>query len=202
MFFNNLVSDELVNFNNFVERKYVLSDVAFTRKGKLSLSSAIKYPLCNNRKTTSIDINRFLRNELNDKGVRISKQAVSEKRQFIDLQVYVDMNDSLISKIYSHEEEMSSFKGFHVFAVDESIIEIPNNELTRVEFNIPKKTGLKKPPSSARISCMVDTHWDFIISSNLTNKKVNEIEHTLMHLDDAKNKINLTKTITTYDRGL
>ena len=37
MFLSRLVSDEFGNFNNFVERKYVLSDVAFTRKGKLSL---------------------------------------------------------------------------------------------------------------------------------------------------------------------
>ena len=47
---------------------------------------------------------------------------------------------------------------------------------------------------------MADTHWDFIISSNLTNKSVDEIEHALMHLDDAKNKMDMTKTITTYDR--
>lgn len=200
MFFSGLVSDEFGNFNNFVERKYVLSDVAFTRKGKLSLESTIKYPLCNNRKTTSIDINRFLRNELNDRGVRITKQAVSEKRQFIDSQVYVDMNDSLISKIYDHEDEMTSFKEFFVFAIDGSIVEIPNNPLTREEFNIPEKTELRKDTSSARISCMADTNWDFIISSNLTNKYVDEIEHALMHLDDAKNKIDMTKTITTYDR--
>ena len=47
---------------------------------------------------------------------------------------------------------------------------------------------------------MADTKWDFIISSNITNKSTSEIEHALMHLDDAKNKIDLTKTITTYDR--
>ena len=176
MFLSGLVSYEFGNFNNFVERKYVLSDVAFTRKGKLSLESMIKYPLCNNKKTTSIEINRFLRNELNDRGVRITKQAVSEKRQFIDPQVYIDMNDSLISKIYAHEDEMTTFKGFYVCAIDGSIVEIPNTKLTREEF------------------------WDFIISSNITNKNTSEIEHALMHLDDAKNKMDLTKTITTYDR--
>ena len=137
---------------------------------------------------------------MNDRGVRITKQAVSEKRQFIDPQVYVDMNDSLISKIYDHEDEMTSFKEFFVFAIDGSIVEIPNNPLTREEFNIPEKTELRKDTSSARISCMADTNWDFIISSNLTNKYVDEIEHALMHLDDAKNKIDMTKTITTYDR--
>lgn len=200
MFLSRIVSDEFGNFNNFVERKYVLSDVDFTRKGKLSLESMIKYPLCNNKKTTSIEINRFLRNELNDRCVRITKQAVSEKRQFIDPQVYIDMNGSLISKIYAHKDEITTFKGFNVYAIDGSIVEIPNTKLTREEFEIPEKTELMKDTSTARISCMADTKWDFIISSNITNKSTSEIEHALMHLDDVKNKIDLTKTITTYDR--
>jgi hypothetical protein len=201
MFFKDFVSEEFGNFNNFVERKYVLSETAFTRKGKLSLKAMIKYPLCNRKKTTSIEVNRFLRNELNDRGVTITKQAISEKRQFIDPIVYIDMNDSFISKIYAHQDEMTSFKGFHVCAIDSSIVEIPNTKLTRKEFEIPEKTQPKKNTSSARISCMVDTHWDFVISSNLTNKKVNELTNAMIHLDDAKDKIDLKKTITTYDRG-
>ena len=201
MFFEGFVTDEFGNFNNFVERKYVLSEHAFTRKGKLSLASIIKYPLCNRKKTTSIEVNRFLRNELNDRGVTITKQAISEKRQFIDPIVYEDMNNSLISKIYAHQEEMASFKGFHVCAIDSSIVEIPNTKLTREEFGIPEKTQLRKDTSAARISCMADTHWDFIISSNITNKKVNEVTNAIIHLDDAKDKMDLTKTITTYDRG-
>lgn len=104
---------------------------------------------------------------MNDRGVRITKQAVSEKRQFIDPKVYIDMNDSLISKIYAHEDEMSTFKGFYVCAINESIVEIPNTKITREEFEIPEKTELKKNTSTARISCMADTKWDFIISSNI-----------------------------------
>ena len=201
MFFKDFVLEEFGNFNSFVERKYVLCESAFTRKGKLSLKAIIKYPLCNRKKTTSIEVNRFLRNELNDRGVTITKQAISEKRQFIDPIVYIDMNDSFISKIYSRQDEMASFKGFHVCAIDSSIVEIPNTKLTRKEFEIPEKTQPKKNTSSARISCMVDTHWDFVISSNLTNKKVNELTNAMIHLDDAKDKIDLKKTITTYDRG-
>lgn len=138
---------------------------------------------------------------MNDRGVTITKQAISEKRQFINPIVYIDMNDSFISKIYSRQDEMASFKGFHVCAIDSSIVEIPNTKLTRKEFEIPEKTQPKKNTSSARISCMVDTHWDFVISSNLTNKKVNELTNAMIHLDDAKDKIDLKKTITTYDRG-
>ena len=174
MIFKDFVLEEFKNFNNFVERKYVLSETAFTRKGKLSLESIIKYPLCNRKKTTSIEVNRFLRNELNDRGVTITKQAISEKRQFIDPIVYIDMNDNFISKIYAHQEEMASFKGFHVCAIDSSIVEIPNTKITRKEFGIPEKTQLMKDTSTARISCMVDTQLDFVLSSNLTNKKVSE----------------------------
>ena len=48
---------------------------------------------------------------------------------------------------------------------------------------------------------MVNTYWDFVISTNLTNKKVNELTNAIMHLNDAKDKMDLTRTITTYDRG-
>lgn len=96
---------------------------------------------------------------------------------------------------------MPSFKGLHVCAIDSSIIEIPNTKLTRDDFGIPEKTQTYKDTSVARISCMVDAHWDFIISSNLTSKNVDEITNALIHLDDAKNKLDLTKTITLYDRG-
>ena len=104
--------EEFGNFNNFVERKYVLSETAFTRKGKLSLKSIIKYPLCNRKKTTSIEVNRFLRNELNDRGVTITKQAISEKRQFIDPIVYIGMNDNFISKSMSIRKKWHHSKDF------------------------------------------------------------------------------------------
>ena len=111
------------------------------------------------------------------------------------------MNDDLVSSIYDQIDEMPSFKGLHVCAIDSSIIEIPNTKLTRDDFGIPEKTQTYKDTSVARISCMVDAHWDFIISSNLTSKNVDEITNALIHLDDAKNKLDLTKTITLYDRG-
>lgn len=79
MFFKDFVLEEFKNFNNFVERKYVLSETAFTRKGKLSLESIIKYPLCNRKKTTSIEVNRFLRNELNDRVLQLLNKLFQKK---------------------------------------------------------------------------------------------------------------------------
>ncbi|MCC7554334.1 MAG: hypothetical protein KO202_07600 [Methanobacteriaceae archaeon] len=48
---------------------------------------------------------------------------------------------------------------------------------------------------------MVDTHKDYVSSSNLTNKFLNELEHVLFHLKDAENKINLKKIIKCYGKG-
>ena len=76
---------------------------------------------------------------------------------------------------------MPSFKGLHVCVIDLSIIEIPNTKLTRDDFGIPEKTQTYKDTSVARISCTgLDAHWDFIISSNLTSKNVDEITNALI----------------------
>ena len=189
------------SFNNFVDYKYVNSDVAFSRSGKVSLASAIKYLLCNTKKTTSIEANRFIRRELGDNTVSITKAGMLDRLQYINPQVYIDMNDVAINEIYSHQEEMASFKDFFVTATDASIIEIPNHKITREEFEIPENTEFKTHKSSARISCMADVKNDLILSSNITNKYVSELENALFHLDDVKDKINLSKTITNYDRG-
>ena len=92
-------------------------------------------------------------------------------------------------------------KVFFVTATDTSVIEIPNHKITREEMEIPENTKIKTHKSSARISCMVDAKNDFVLSSNITNKYVSELEHALIHLNDVKDKIDLSKTITNYDRG-
>ena len=40
----------LSNFNKYVDRKYVLTKNAYTRKSKWDLETAIKYPICSNKK--------------------------------------------------------------------------------------------------------------------------------------------------------
>lgn len=197
----NVFSNLFAKYNNFIDYKYVNSDVAFTRNGKVSLESAIKYPLCNNKKTTSIEVNKFIRNELGDNTMSLTKSGISDRMQYIEPQVYIDMNDVAVVDLYNNPDETALFKGFNVTAIDASIIEIPNVKLTREEFGIPENTKLKTYKSSARISCMVDTQRDYILSSNITYKDMSELEHALFHLNDVKNKIDLKKTITLYDRG-
>ena len=50
MVFENVFSNFLANFNNFVDEKYILSDNAFIRSGKWILETAIKFSLFNREK--------------------------------------------------------------------------------------------------------------------------------------------------------
>ena len=196
-----VISNLLVNINNFVDHKYVLVDNKFVRKGKLSLEDAIKFPLCNTKKTTTTEVNKYIRKMCGDLSMTIKKQSVSEKMQFIDPQVYIDMNDVSVMDLYEESREMGSFKDFIVCAIDGSVVELPNDKITRKEFEISENGEPTQNNTTGRVSCLCDVNKCYILSSIITNKKAHEHELALFHLEDIKNKINPNKLIITYDRG-
>lgn len=115
MVFENVFSNFLANFNNFVDEKYILSDNAFVRSGKWSLETAIKFPLFNRKKTKFNEVNRYLRSQTGDYSMKITGSGVCDRMQYIDPKVYIDMNDGVIMEIYDFVEEMETFKGFSRF---------------------------------------------------------------------------------------
>ena len=68
----------------------------------------------------------------------VSKQAFSERRMIIDPQAYIDINDDLIREIYKKPEELKTFKGYYLTAMDGSIFDLPNYPTIREDFNIQK----------------------------------------------------------------
>ena len=63
MVFDLMFSNFLVNFNNFVDEKQILSDNAFVRSEKWNLETAIKFPLSYCKKTKFNEVNKFLRSQ-------------------------------------------------------------------------------------------------------------------------------------------
>ena len=200
MVFENVFSNFLVNFNNFIDEKYILSDNAFVRKGKWSLETAIKFPLFNRKKTKFNEVNRYLRSQTGDNSMKITGSGVCDRMQYIDPKVYINMNDGVIIEMYDNVKEMETFNGFHVFAIDGSYVEIPNHPQAREEMGVPENNDVETFAANARISCTVDTKMDFVVSSIIDSQTVDEITLALRHLEDLKNKINMNKVITCYDR--
>ena len=96
------------------------------------------------KKTKLNDVNRYLREKTDDRLKRIKNSAVSDRMQYIDPKVYIDMNTGVISEIYSAVEDIPTFKGFNVFAIDGSVCDIPTVPLTRQEFKFLMTHHLKK----------------------------------------------------------
>lgn len=64
-----------------------------------------------------------MRNETSDYSMKITGSGVCDIMQYIDPKVYIDMNNGVIMKMYNNLEEMETFKGFHIFAIDGSIVD-------------------------------------------------------------------------------
>ena len=105
----------------------------------------------------------------------ISKSAIGQQRSFIDPQAYVDMNEDFINGIYNDYEEKDKFKGYIVLAGDSPICDSPNTKLTYQEYNQPHFNLIKKELLRFRASCIADANLDFILTSEFTSTKIDEI---------------------------
>ena len=55
--------------------------------------------------------------------------------------------------------------------------------------------------SRARISCFLDVYSKIIISAVIVQKKVSEVQLAIDHLMELKNRMDISKLISTFDRG-
>ena len=117
LFYSELFSDLLSNFDQYVAREYVLDDNAYTRNGTWDLETAIKYPICSNKKTKFKDVNKFLKRHKSDFTVSITGSGVCDRMQYIDPQVYIDMLDDSVKRIYENKN-LYQFKGKIITAID------------------------------------------------------------------------------------
>ena len=194
-----VLSASMGNFNSYVCDKYILVDNKI-RNRKLPQECIMKYILWNRGRTTALEALYFMEEYWGELDMDVSKQAISQRRMIIDPQAYIDINDDLIREIYKRPEELKTFKGFYLTADDGSIFDLPNYPTVREDFDI-KYNNHSHHTATARVSNMVDVLNEFIISSAISNRKYSEVKHAISHLEDAKDKIDLTKTITIYDRG-
>ena len=193
--------DNMGNFNSYVCDKYILDDNKFVRNRKLTQECIMKYVLWNRGRTTALEALYFMEEYWGVMDMDVSKQAISQRRMIIDPQAYIDINDDLIKAIYKRPEELKTFKGYYLTAIDGSIFDLPNYPTIREDFAIDENIDHTHHTATARVSTMVDVLNEFILSSSISNRKRGELKHALNHVDDVKSKINHRKTIIVCDRG-
>lgn len=195
------------NLDKYVDRKYIIEDGKnhFVRNRKTNLESIIKYPFYDCGRTTAVEAINFIRSEKKDKNMTLTKSNISQRRKLLDHVCYVDMNEDFIDGIYNDPDRPGLYRGYSILAGDTSICDAPNigyTEKQLKELNNPHFNRLRKELIRFRASCIADTQTDFILTATITNsKKIGEVELAMQHLDNLNQRIDMTNTITTYDRG-
>ena len=195
------------NLDKYVDEKYIIDDGKqhFVRNRKTTQKSIMKYPLYNHGRTTAVEAIDFIRKEKKDKNMTITKSDISQRRKLLQHLCYVDMIEDFIDGIYNDSERPGTFKGCSIFACDTSVCDAPNigyTEKQLKELNNPHLNRLKKELIRFRASCIADAQTDLILTAEIVNsKKETEIELAMKHLDNLNQRIDMTNTITTYDRG-
>ena len=81
-----------------------------------------------------------------------------------------------------------------------SIVDFPNVTLTREEFPVGDKNLLKENRIHRRASYFLDVHSKYILTVKIIETIINEVDLTIEHLENLKQRLNIKKLITIYYR--
>lgn len=199
--FDRNIKEFFRKFDHYVSEKYVTEKDRFIRERKMNQKEYLAYILIQRSCTGYIEAVRFFTRMMKNDFNTISSQAIGKQRMFIDPQVFIDMSKDFIDHLYSKALGFSKLKGYIVCGCDGSIIDIPNVTLTRIQFPVGDEGLLKEKRIRARVSCFLDVHSKHILTAKIVERTKSETELAIEHLKDMKNRFDIRKLITVYDRG-
>ena len=188
-------------FECFISKKYIAEDNRFIRDRKMTQKEYTAFILSQRSCTSYIETIRFFTMWLKKDFETISSQGIGKQRMFIDPKVFIDMYECFIDELYSKFSGFSKFQGYIIGACDGSIVDLPNVTLTREEFPVGDENLLKEKRIRARVSCILDVHSKHILTAKIVETTVNEIDLAIEHLENLRQRLDITKLITIYDRG-
>ena len=199
--FDRFVIDFFRLFDCFISNKYITEDNRFIRDRKMTQKEYTAFILSQRSCTSYIETIRFFTIWLKNDFKTISSQGIGKQRMFIDPKVFIDMYECFIDELYSKFSGFSKFQGYIIGACDGSIVDLPNVTLTREEFPVGDENLLKEKRIRARVSCILDVHSKHILTAKIVETTVNEIDLAIEHLENLRQRLDITKLITIYDRG-
>ena len=188
-------------FECFISKRYITEDNRFIRDRKMTQKEYTAFILSQRSCTSYIETIRFFTIWLKNDFKTISSQGIGKQRMFIDPKVFIDMYECFIDELYSKFSGFSKFQGYIIGACDGSIVDLPNVTLTREEFPVGDENLLKEKRIRARVSCILDVHSKHILTAKIVETSVNEIDLAIEHLENLRQRLDITKLITNYDRG-
>lgn len=156
---------QLIKSKEFLN-SYRISSKYFTRKRKISFVQLIYFILNKKGLTLNMEIDNF-KETIGDDIDNITESAICQQRQKINAEAFKELNREYIKDSYQNIDEVKKLKGYLVFAIDGSDIELPNIEEMKKKFG--QSGGKKNQRTSARAkcSCLYDVMNCWIVDSIL-----------------------------------
>ena len=187
---------------NTVKESYKNTESSFTRERKMGFNDYIWYLIMQKGRTTSLELDEYLKNKNGTYEISISKQAFSKQRQNLKPEIFIDIyKDYLIDFYKNYPEEVKMYKGYYVCAIDGSLFEIPNTKELREAYKTQKNSSGDRESARARVSGIYDVENGFMIDALIKDCGEGEKELAKKNIENASKILNLEKCIIIFDRG-
>lgn len=187
---------------NNQNEKYKNNSKAFVRERKMSFTDYVWYLIMQKGRTTSMELDEYLKNKNGTYKISISKQAFSKQRQYLKPQIFIDIYKDYLEDFYhNYPEENKTYKGYNVCAIDGSLFEIPNTKELREEYKTQKNSSGDRESARARVSGIYDVENGFMIDALIKDCGEGEKELAKENIENAGKIINLENCIIIFDRG-
>ena len=187
---------------NNQNEKYKNNSKVFVRERKMSFTDYVWYLIMQKGRTTSMELDEYLKNKNGTYKISISKQAFSKQRQYLKPQIFIDIYKDYLEDFYhNYPEENKTYKGYNVCAIDGSLFEIPNTKELREEYKTQKNSSGDRESARARVSGIYDVENGFMIDALIKDCGEGEKELAKENIENAGKIINLENCIIIFDRG-
>ena len=187
---------------NNQNEKYKNNSKVFVRERKMSFTDYVWYLIMQKGRTTSMELDEYLKNKNGTYKISISKQAFSKQRQYLKPQIFIDIYKDYLEDFYhNYPEENKTYKGYNVCAIDGSLFEIPNTKELREEYKTQKNSSGDRESARARVSGIYDVENGFMIDALIKDCGEGEKELAKENIENAGKIINLESCIIIFDRG-
>ncbi len=154
------------------------------------------------REDNKCGIRWYLKNKNGTYEISISKQAFSKQRKYIKPEIFIDINKDYMQDFYeNYPEEVKTYKGYYVFAIDGSLIEIPNTKELQEEYRTNFNGQPNRDAARARVSGIYDVENGFMINALIRGCNEGEEKLAKENIENAKEIVDMKRSIIIFDRG-
>lgn len=169
----------------------------FTREGrtKLNFISTLLFILNFVKKSLQIELDDYFK-LIGNEGKSISKQGFTEARKKIKPEAFIKLFSTIVDWFYQ-ENSYKTFRGFRLFAIDASILEINNSKRLKDAFGVARGKSIEL--ARAMASCIYDIENNLIVKALITKCTASERTLAMEMINSLQNRN--ANDLFLFDRG-